>query len=280
MEFPRITPRRTGSGRDRCAFGAPAILGVLLLGLVAGCSNAVPAPQPPSRVPKPEAQPVRVDLSTLPAATTFGDISEVPPDPAPHGKTDGVVLHVKQDLAVYDAPQGRAVARLPATQFKSPTWVPVIAERGDWARVLLPSRPNGSTGWVRTDTGKLERARTPYLVSVDVAARQLVVRKNGREIGSWTVGVGSPGTRTPKGRTFILASIRETVTDFSPIILPLGTHSKTLTSYGGGPGTVAFHGWPDPSVFGTASSDGCVRVPSDALQLLRSLPLGTLVLLR
>ena len=45
-------------------------------------------------------------------------------------------------------------------------------------------------------------------------------------------------------------------------------------------GTVALHGWPDSQVFGQASSDGCVRVPDDALQLLRNLPLGTTVMLR
>ncbi|WP_246195880.1 L,D-transpeptidase [Halopolyspora algeriensis] len=219
-------------------------------------------------------------MSTLPEATTFGTTPEAPSDSAPQRKTEGVVLHVKQEVPVYDAPEGSAIARLPATQFKSPSWLPIIAERGDWARILLPSRPNGSTGWVRSGTAKVEKAYTPYVVTVDVEQRRVVVRKNDREVGSWTVGVGSPGTRTPKGRTFILASIRETVTDFSPIILPLGTHSETLTTYGGGPGTVAFHGWPDPSVFGTASSDGCVRVPSDALHLLKSLPLGTLVLVR
>ncbi|MDR7301818.1 L,D-transpeptidase [Haloactinomyces albus] len=280
MEFPRIHLRRRGPGRGRHARVAPVILGVLLLILMSGCSNAASVSPPRESKSATEPTPVQVDLSTLPAATTFGNTAAAPSDPAPRAATDGVVLHVKQELAVYDAPEGRAIARLPATQFKSPTWLPVTAERGDWARVLLPSRPNGSTGWVRVGTAKVEKARTPYLVTVDVEQRRLVVRKNGREVGSWTVGVGSPGTRTPKGRTFILASIRETVTDFSPIILPLGTHSKTLTSYGGGPGTVAFHGWPDPSVFGTASSDGCVRVPSDALHLLRSLPLGTVVLLR
>ena len=62
--------------------------------------------------------------------------------------------------------------------------------------------------------------------------------------------------------------------------LPLGTHSETFNSYGGGPGTVALHGWPDPAVFGRADSDGCVRVPTDALHLLSTLPLGTLVVLR
>lgn len=282
MELPRIRSRCVRRTRTSGTVRTPLLLGVLLLGLATGCSSAAsvrspePGPGAATEAPRP-----RVDLAALPAATTFGTTEAAAPDPAPSSGTNGVVLRVEQDLAVYDAPRGTPVARLPATQFESPTWVPVVDERGDWARVLLPSRPNRSTGWVRTDeSAPVHKARTPYVVEVDVDARRLVVRERGREVGAWTVGVGAPGTRTPRGRTFILANIRETVTDYSPIILPLGTHSATLTTYGGGPGTVALHGWPDPSVFGTASSDGCVRVPDEALRLLSSLPLGTLVLLR
>jgi lipoprotein-anchoring transpeptidase ErfK/SrfK len=62
---------------------------------------------------------------------------------------------------------------------------------------------------------------------------------------------------------------------FSPLILPVGAHSDTLDSYGGGPGTVAFHGWPSKSVFGQAVTHGCVRVPADALKRLSKIPLGT-----
>ncbi|GAA4837600.1 hypothetical protein GCM10025787_17340 [Saccharopolyspora rosea] len=246
----------------------------LLLGLT-GCSGGV-VPEP--QVVQAEA---RADLSEQPEATTFADLADAPQDPDPRGRTDGVVLHVKRELAVRDAPGGSAFAKLPATQLDNPTWVPVVAERGQWARVLLPSRPNGTSGWVWTgDPDLVEKARSPYLVDVDVNARRLEVFQDGRSVGEWVVGVGKAKSPTPRGRTFIMAAIEETVTHFSPIILPLGTHSETFNSYGGGPGTVALHGWPDPAVFGRADSDGCVRVPADALHLLSTLPLGTLVVLR
>jgi lipoprotein-anchoring transpeptidase ErfK/SrfK len=63
------------------------------------------------------------------------------------------------------------------------------------------------------------------------------------------------------------------------VILPLGAHSPTLDSFGGGPGTVAIHTWPTPDVFGAATSDGCVRVPKDALDQITDVPLGTLVMI-
>jgi lipoprotein-anchoring transpeptidase ErfK/SrfK len=91
--------------------------------------------------------------------------------------------------------------------------------------------------------------------------------------------VGAPGTPTPTGRTFLLALLAPPSPTYSPLILPLGTHSSALSTFGGGPGTVGLHGWPDPSVFGHAISNGCVRVPATALRVLSKIPLGTLVLI-
>ncbi|PFG93366.1 L,D-transpeptidase-like protein [Saccharopolyspora erythraea NRRL 2338] len=257
---------------------ATAVVGALVL---TGCAGQPQLPgTPPPLVMVPDTIAAH-ELAALPESTTFGDLAAAPSDPAPQSETTGVVVRVKQDLAVYDAPHGRAFARLPATQLANPTWVPAIAEREGWAQVLLPSRPNGSTGWVWLGgPERTEKARSPYVVDVDVDKRRLVLRENGVETASWDVSVGAPASPTPRGRTFIMAAIEETVTRYSPIILPLGTHSETFSTYGGGPGTVALHGWPDASVFGQDRSDGCVRVPPDALRTLTSLPLGTLVLLR
>jgi hypothetical protein len=77
-----------------------------------------------------------------------------------------------------------------------------------------------------------------------------------------------------------MASLAPTHPTYSPLIFPLGTHSNTLDTFGGGPGTVALHGWPDQSVFGHAVTHGCVRVPSAALRVLTRVPLGSLVLVR
>ena len=268
--------RRRALGRARSSLLAGG-----LAALLAGCGGGAlpPAPAADHAASAPAGQADRIDLTGLPEASTFGDLDGAAADPAPQVGTDGVVLRIEHDVAVHDAPGGTPFARLPATQLGNPTWVPLIARNGGWGQVLLPSRPNSSTGWVHLDGAPVTQARTPYHVDVDVDARRLVVWEGDRNIGSWTVGVGSSDSPTPRGRTYLMAAIEETVTKFSPIILPLGTHSETFNSYGGGPGTVALHGWPDPAVFGEAASDGCVRVPPDALRLLSTLPLGTLVLL-
>src|SRR5207248_9526723 len=97
---------------------------------------------------------------------------------------------------------------------------------------------------------------------------------------TWPVGVGAPHAPAPAGRTFVRASIQDSRQLYSPVILPLGTHSTSFEVYGGGPGTVALHGWPSPTVFGRGSSAGCIRVPADLLRILATdVPIGTPVLI-
>jgi lipoprotein-anchoring transpeptidase ErfK/SrfK len=167
------------------------------------------------------------------------------------------------------------VAALPTTQIRNPTWVPVVQSRPGWDRVLLPTRPNRSTGWIYLGSGGLRSAYSPYRVRVSLSAYRLTVSDAGRRLGSWTVAIGAGSTPTPTGRTFLLASLSPVHPTYSPLILPLGVHSDTLNSFGGGPGTVALHGWPDPAVFGHAVSHGCIRVPAAALRALSEVPLGT-----
>lgn len=245
-----------------------------VLAFVLAAVLVVVAPSSGSRASRPRAP--EVDLSKLVAATTRATLEQAPRDTRPSATTTGDVVHPRQVTAVYDAPGGRAFTKVGPTQLGD-TWLPVVDAEDGWTRVLLPSRPNGSSGWVRADA--VDRRRTPYLVRVHLAARELELFQDGSPVGRWPVAVGAPATPTPTGRTFLLGSIVDESQSYSPVILPLGTHSDTLDSYGGGPGTVALHGWPDPSVFGTAVSHGCIRVPADALDRLTEVPLGTLVLI-
>ena len=178
-------------------------------------------------------------------------------------------------LKVFKKPAGRAFAKMPPKQFGD-TWLPVIDRKAGWVRVLLPSRPNGATGWLRKSG--VELRTSPYLLRVHLGSRTLDINYQGDSIGTWPVAVGKPATPTPTGRTFLLGSVVDDDQSYSPVILPLGSHSDSLDTYGGGPGTVALHGWPDTSVFGSAVSHGCIRVPAEALDRLTQVPLGTLVI--
>ena len=211
----------------------------------------------------------------LPLSSTYTTVDGAPSDPGA-GPTGGAVVHPIRETPVRDAPGGTAIARLATTQFGD-TWLPVIGEQGAWVQVLLPSKPAHSSGWIRA--ADVERATTPYVIRVHLTAKRLELVRDGRVAQAWTVGTGKASAPTPAGRTFLLGAFTDRRQSYSPVILPLGTHSPTHDSFGGGPGTVAIHTWPTSDVFGTASSDGCIRVPADALQKLTSVPLGTLVLI-
>jgi lipoprotein-anchoring transpeptidase ErfK/SrfK len=215
------------------------------------------------------------ELKKLPEADTYATIKGAPADPRPAAATPGAVVHPNKATPVFAAPGGKPIAKVKPEQLGD-TWLPVIARKVGWVQVLLPSKPNGSTGWL-PEAG-LRKAATPYLVSVHLKSMKLQLFRDGSRVGSWSIGIGKPDTPTPTGRTFLLGSITDEKQKFSPVILPLGAHSKTLDSFGGGPGTVAIHTWPSTNVLGTATSHGCIRVPQEALDELTKVPLGTLVL--
>ncbi|GAB3161762.1 hypothetical protein GCM10027258_79360 [Amycolatopsis stemonae] len=219
-------------------------------------------------------------LSQLPAATTFGTVAAAPKDPAPGQVPGGRLVHPSTTVPLYASPGGPAIAALPPTQLVSDTWLPVVTEQPGWAEVLLPSRPNDTAAWIYLDD-TVTTAHSPYRIEVDRARFTLTLFKDGKETGHWTVGIGKPNSPTPATRTFLLASIKDTHPTFSPIVLPTGAHSDTYESYGGGPGTVGLHTWPSADVYGHPSSDGCIRIPPDALQVISSdVPIGSPVLIR
>ncbi|HEY3682700.1 MAG TPA: L,D-transpeptidase [Streptosporangiaceae bacterium] len=258
--------------------GAFVIVG-LVAALTSGCgASAKGTAGEAARTPSaagPKAAPVSAArLARLPHATTYGTVHGAPADPAPNAPLDGTVVHPARDTPVYDRPGGKPIAVLPAKQLDGPTWVPVIADQGGWRRVLLPSRPDHTSGWLPTDKTQ-HTATSAYRIAVDRGAHRLTLTEAGRRLGAWTVAVGTAKNPTPAGRTFLLASLSPPKPTYSKLILPLGTHSNSLDSFGGGPGTVALHGWPDKSVFGHDVSHGCVRTPPAALGTLSRVPLGS-----
>ncbi len=264
--LPRATAPPTAAGRSH----SPATLP----------SRASGAPQGAARshsLPPPNVS--AAQIARLPMATTYATTPTAPQDPAPFEAETGTVLHPTATRVIYTRPGGPAEATLPATELGSPTWVPVVQSQPGWDRILLPTRPNRSTGWIYLSGGGLRIAHTAYRIEVSLAAYRLTILDAGRRLGTWTVADGGAGTPTPAGRTFLLASLAPQHPTYSPLILPLGAHSNTLTTFGGGPGTVGLHGWPDPAVFGHAASHGCVRVPAAALRALSKVPLGSPVMI-
>lgn len=244
---------------------------------VVGCALLAFAMVHVQQKDEPEREPeISASVRDKGFATTHTRTPKAPRDPSPQKATTGLVVHPNRTVGVYDAPNGKPFAKLNPREFGD-SWFPAIARAGGWLQIMLPSKPNGSTGWVRA--GLMATGHTPYVIRVHLRSTQLELYNNRELMGAWRVGVGKADTPTPTGRTFVLGQFTDPKQDFSPVILPLGTHSATLDDYGGGPGTVAIHGWPTNDVFGKAVSHGCIRVPKEALFQLRQVPVGTLVLI-
>jgi hypothetical protein len=166
------------------------------------------------------------------------------------------------------------------TEFGNPRVLPVVALGGDWIHVLLPTRPNGSEGWVLKRQVTLSPVNDQVLV--DLAAR-LVVWAHDGVVALETIGaIGSPASPTPVGQFFVTDVLpRSPGSAYGAWIVALDGHSDTFTEFDGGDARIAIHGTNDPSSIGEAVSSGCVRVAAEPLATLAAgLPLGTPVLIR
>jgi lipoprotein-anchoring transpeptidase ErfK/SrfK len=193
--------------------------------------------------------------------------------------TETAVARPTVDTEVFTAPDAAGPVRvLPArTEFGSPLALMVVDDRvPGWLEVLLPTRPNQSTGWIRADG--VEVRRTTIAVRVDLAARRLVVSDAGNIVLETPVAVGAPGTPTPTGTFFVVDELAtgSMSSSYGPFAFGLSAHSEVLTEFAGGDGQVGIHGTNDPSSIGNPVSNGCVRVPNEvAVRLNELLGLGT-----
>jgi lipoprotein-anchoring transpeptidase ErfK/SrfK len=150
-----------------------------------------------------------------------------------------------------------------------------------WAEVRLPVRPNGTTGWIRTDQVDL------FVVSgrilVDLSDRSLVYYQSGEAVFSTEIGIGSAHSPTPTGHYYVTDSVTLTRegTPWGPHALGLSARSDRITSFKGGDGIIGIHGTSTPASIGGAVSMGCVRLDNDMITRLHALvPLGTPVEIR
>ena len=118
-------------------------------------------------------------------------------------------------------------------------------------KVLLPVRPNGSTGWVqaqrrhrlaRTRTGSTSTSAT---TTQGVQGRPALPAGHGRDRRR-------PSTPTPIGKFYIRVLLQppDPNTVYGPYAYGLSSHSEALNEFNGGDAEVGIHGNNDASVLG------------------------------
>jgi lipoprotein-anchoring transpeptidase ErfK/SrfK len=178
----------------------------------------------------------------------------------------------------------------PASPIKQTFLAERVSKDGKWLHVFLPERPNGLTGWVRTDDVVV--TENPYSIGVDLAKREITVREGTKELYQGPVAIGSDETPlpdangeltpTPRGIYYIRVLLKtdDPSSVYGPYAYGLSAHSETLEEFNGGDAEVGIHGNNDESVLGKAVTHGCVRMDNEEIEkLTKILPLGTPVVI-
>lgn len=189
-------------------------------------------------------------------------------------------------VRVYRKPGGRPFARFGVfngngvrTVFAGLEAVLGARCRAAWYRVLVPLKPNKTTGYVRARSVNLRLVRSRIVI--DLSARKLAVYKQGRLAFRTTTAIGAPATPTPLGRFYVNQRFRDDPNGpYGWAAIGISAFSEVLTGWPQG-GPVAIHGTNRPSLLGMQVSNGCIRVSNGAIQRIwRLAPTGTPVLIR
>jgi lipoprotein-anchoring transpeptidase ErfK/SrfK len=260
----------------------PVLLLILAMTLVA-CAGPASAPA---------TTPGRVEVDNTDSAAISDDPPPGTPGPietravwAGFAATDedpgDLAAYLHGPLDVYESPD-QDVPMLtidPATILGTVTVLAVVdGPRDGWVEVMLPTRPNGSTGWAHSDEVSLFVA--DGRIVVDLGNRELSYVVDGVEVLHTTVGIGSKYNQTPVGHFFVtdVVTLANPNSAWGPHALGLSARSDTITEFNGGDGIIGIHGTNNPSSIGANISLGCVRLPNDMITALYGMvPIGTRV---
>ena len=235
-----------------------ACLAVLLL---AGCSKRPAEPAAPPSPPPSAAVPI-APPTTQNGLVSLGDAAAY----AALARGESVVVRAKPG-------ESKATDLIPPKlAWGTPTpFLVREARRFDgklWYRVMLPKRPNESSGWVLAD--QVSTAPRDYRATVDLSERRLKLYKGDQLIRNFPVGIGRPATPTPTGHFFVTVRLRppQISTVYGAWALGLSGYSRVLAQFGTGDGQIALHGTNNIANLGHQVSNGCVRLDNQAISLL------------
>jgi len=163
----------------------------------------------------------------------------------------------------------------------------VVQEQADWLEVLLPLRPNGSTGWVRRHDVTL--SSHSFSLVIELSAHRITAFEGTEPFLSEPVGLGTSVYPTPGGLYYSKELIQpvdaagriDADGAYGPWAFGLSGFSEVLYEFAGGDGILGIHGTNQPSLLGQDVSHGCIRMSNDGITTLAdTLPLGVPVEIR
>ncbi len=153
------------------------------------------------------------------------------------------------------------------------TTLPVLARSIDrrgisWLEVMLPGRPNSSTGWIAEQGTRT--SSTPWSIRVSLRRRRVSAYWKDKLIKEFAAVVGKPSTPTPTGRFFVEETVQMRPGEpGGPFALTLSARSDVLREFEGGPGQIGIHGRDSlGGHLGSAESHGCMRLATASIDWL------------
>ena len=192
-----------------------------------------------------------------------------------------VVTATVDDVQVHERPRGEVSHELenPRTTGAPLTFLLADDPGGGWYEVMVPVRPNGTTGFVRAQDVTV--TRVPYRLVMSTDDNELTVYEDGEVVRTMRAASGTGDTPTPLGTFYLTELLEPTNAGYGPFAYGLSGFSEVLDSFGGGPGQIGLHGTDDADSVGRAVSHGCIRLSDEDITYLAGLlPLGTPVEIR
>lgn len=148
----------------------------------------------------------------------------------------------------------------------------VLKVKDGWVKIVLPGRPNGTTGWIRR-THMSDINTTHKRLVVDKSAHTITLYNHGKRVFRSRVGHGAPGTPTPSGHFWIREKFHAGGS-YGPRAFGTADYS-VLTDWPGG-GVIGIHGTDEPGLIPGRPSHGCIRMWNSAiLKLYKMVGVGT-----
>jgi hypothetical protein len=201
-----------------------------------------------------------------------------PPDSLVRAESGWLVARASGDVEVYTSPDHPAPNRVLAETTLLGSRRVFLVEEGPvdgWVKLSLPVRPNGASGWARSDA--FDFATVTHRIAVDLSDYRLVVYEADQPVIETVIAIGSVHNPTPMGRFFVtdIVELDDPSGPWGPMAIGLSAHSETITEFNGGDGIVGIHGTNRPATIGQPASLGCIRVPNDVISAVgRLIALG------
>ncbi len=211
---------------------------------------------------------------------------------AASGKESIVLAAVVPNITVYESATSNKVMTVLANPLPSGAVLNLLVDGQTSSRykVLLPIRPNGSTGWV--DPGQVKKFAHDFRIVVELGTHRITVYKGETVILAEKIGVGRSDRPTPNGRYYLKELLRACLDEkqpdgtlkcvpnptgfYGPYAYGLSGFSPTLSSFNGNEAVIGIHGTNAPESLGTDVSSGCIRMSNEGITALaKILPLGT-----